>query len=1777
MERILSIVLVIALTLTFCFIIPASGKTAYADEQSYAFLRTPALSGGPDNVTFHVPSGKQLSAVTLDGATVPQGDGTTPWESGFISAEKNYTYNPANGEFTISRRYIAVDLDLYGSRHLDFDLEFSDGTTSTVRLNAVYNWHPNTVKPAKATAANVFGYHNDELTPTSDWAMTCDSVVNSSPLNGIDGLESELHSYYYHDGSSFHFRNKVPFYYDFDFGKETQISGVRYYPRLSNTTGSFQHTEFYGSNDGETYTLITSDTYAGGKDPVATTFSENASYRYFRVRVVTSVSKYSVAADIHFLKPALTPETRDIDLAGSYDRSFDLDGHAETVIGVSENDAAIPSGTYDLSDHVFTFDDGFIRSLPLGEHNFLVSFDDSYLSIKLNVTDSARILSETKENAVNELKTVSDADTSSYEAAILAAESVDAVYTALDAAEEELGAVTLELPYHQIRTFTGGTLLYQFVSFDGDLVGDTAVLSKNGDDFTAVGLGRAIVTSGGTRYLIKATKSPLALVLVTGQSNAAGDSSDQSMTPSAVGPYKNRYLVTNSMNCSLPLANVTYNDAVYTAEHAGASQYASGSWLTWSAAEASQLGARLSDKWDMPVWVVNTGVCAQVIEQFDPKNETHTTYTATVNYMTKVRELIEENPHYVLDESKTGMFWLQGESDGIGRGAEENTMADYTERFLNMYEGFKQEFSVNYCGIWLVRAGVNSNGNIDFYMSGPRLSQIYTGNATDGLCREIYLILNTDIWRTNEGVSTYFSEKYPDAAAFSSYYGYTRPSTYAEIKPGLHHSQKGYNELGDEAGCNIAKILSDNKDPVTSAELYDYYGKPVASTGFSLVAGSSTNGSALAVPYVSNCDYNASYGLTVEIDDTDIAEYDPDSFTIKAKAIGKTTAHLVAGSKRLASYPVSVPKAVADDKTLTDRSKWTITASSTNGSSVAANLLDGALSTYWIADLAAKDLPYTIDVTLPATATVSGITLGTYSDNNGFPLSYEVYGSTSADGDFTKLYSGTFTQASFVKNSEFTIPFGFNIDLRRIRFVITNAVNKYGALSEFSLNGKDDGKPMYTMDSLVLADRSKWSITASSTNGSSVAANLLDGNLTTYWIADLVAKDLPYSLEITLPALASVSGITLGTYADNNGFPLSYEVYGSPSDTDEYMQLFAGTYTITDFVKNSEFKIPFGFNIELKRLKFVIKNSVNKYGALSEFSLNAKDTAKPDYTFDSLILADRSKWTITASSTNGGSVAKNLLDNNLTTYWIANLAAKDIPYTLEVTLPGAASVSGIILGTYSDNNGFPLSYSIYTSASNTDEYTLLQSGAYTLSDFVKNSEFTIPFNKNVTLQRIKFVINNAVNKYGALSEFNLIPPKPHITGDINDDGAINAKDITQLRRAIAGGYGVTLPASYMDLNYDGAANGKDITLLRRYIVGGYGVTLEPKEDPVDPPEEPELTSYTVTKDNVRLLGRNYTQDSTLWSSFTDSGIEFSFNGTYAKAIVNVTGSYDAYLHVFVDGDEALYTDYSLDTRLLVAKGNNREVVLCRDLEPGVHTVKVIKANEDDYNHVGWKSLALDGDLLSMPTAKSRKIQVFGDSITCAYSNMNFPENTSDLGGAKYEDGAMSYAAYIARHFDSDLEIFACSGLSVYTVFQGSVVNPSYNTVSIRNPSLGAWDHSQSHPDLILTFNWINEYHGKIVRDGVPTADIEAAYVRMLTTMRNAHPNAKIIIMSNKSVPVFSEVARNAIAAYGLAGGRTSDITIFESGISYPKHPFAAQDVLIANEINPFIADFMGWN
>lgn len=66
-----------------------------------------------------------------------------------------------------------------------------------------------------------------------------------------------------------------------------------------------------------------------------------------------------------------------------------------------------------------------------------------------------------------------------------------------------------------------------------------------------------------------------------------------------------------------------------------------------------------------------------------------------------------------------------------------------------------------------------------------------------------------------------------------------------------------------------------------------------------------------------------------------------------------------------------------------------------------------------------------------------------------------------------------------------------------------------------------------------------------------------------------------------------------------------------------------------------------------------------------------------------------------------------------------------------------------------------------------------------------------------------------------------------VYGDVNEDGSINTKDVTFLKRYIAKWPDITVNEANCDVNADGSINTKDVTILKRFIAKWPDVTLGP--------------------------------------------------------------------------------------------------------------------------------------------------------------------------------------------------------------------------------------------------------------------------------------------------------------------------------------------------------------
>ncbi|MBE6943755.1 MAG: hypothetical protein E7453_05780 [Ruminococcaceae bacterium] len=167
--------------------------------------------------------------------------------------------------------------------------------------------------------------------------------------------------------------------------------------------------------------------------------------------------------------------------------------------------------------------------------------------------------------------------------------------------------------------------------------------------------------------------------------------------------------------------------------------------------------------------------------------------------------------------------------------------------------------------------------------------------------------------------------------------------------------------------------------------------------------------------------------------------------------------------------------------------------------------------------------------------------------------------------------------------------------------------------------------------------------------------------------------------------------------------------------------------------------------------------------------------------------------------------------------------------------------------------------------------------------------------------------------------------------------------------------------------------------------------------------------------SVRTFGRTYMEDGTLCIPNVASGFEVSFIGTSLQANLSaIAPTLTGTVKVYVDGEFTKYLNYPADFD---------RVDLCKDLEEGFHTVKVLKMTEQGYLRVRLSELKTDGTALTAFPSSDLRFEFYGDSITSGFGNLGITSQFKEC-----EDGTQTYATMLGEYFGADCDMISYAGV-----------------------------------------------------------------------------------------------------------------------------------------------------
>ena len=228
--------------------------------------------------------------------------------------------------------------------------------------------------------------------------------------------------------------------------------------------------------------------------------------------------------------------------------------------------------------------------------------------------------------------------------------------------------------------------------------------------------------------------------------------------------------------------------------------------------------------------------------------------------------------------------------------------------------------------------------------------------------------------------------------------------------------------------------------------------------------------------------------------------------------------------------------------------------------------------------------------------------------------------------------------------------------------------------------------------------------------------------------------------------------------------------------------------------------------------------------------------------------------------------------------------------------------------------------------------------------------------------------------------------------------------------------------------------------------------------------------------------------------------------------------------IFKDADTSNYYNVVIDKKSIQKfhfDTVKQTYVLATDLPYGKHTLQLFKRTEWDKGKTLFYGFAVDDNvkLLSPPALPKRKIEFFGNSITCGYA---IEDTVTDSPVGYFENNYNSYAAITARHFNAQYYCTSKSGIGITISWFPLIMPEMYDRLDPVD-STSKWDFSGYTPDVVVinlfqNDSWLvnmpdnAEFKSRFGTKPPEESFIVDACKNFVQLVRNKYPGAQIICM-----------------------------------------------------------------
>jgi hypothetical protein len=270
--------------------------------------------------------------------------------------------------------------------------------------------------------------------------------------------------------------------------------------------------------------------------------------------------------------------------------------------------------------------------------------------------------------------------------------------------------------------------------------------------------------------------------------------------------------------------------------------------------------------------------------------------------------------------------------------------------------------------------------------------------------------------------------------------------------------------------------------------------------------------------------------------------------------------------------------------------------------------------------------------------------------------------------------------------------------------------------------------------------------------------------------------------------------------------------------------------------------------------------------------------------------------------------------------------------------------------------------------------------------------------------------------------------------------------------------------------------------------------------------------------NISYEGRISFKDKAATLYWSGSNINLNFKGSEISAILKDADTAN-YYNVIVD--DKVVSKIQLDTL-------KRTYLLATGLSNGNHKIQLFKRTEWDKGTTSFYGFETNEDTKLQPKSnpKKRKIEFYGNSITCGYAIEDYSPNDSEAG--HFENNYLTYAALTARHYEAQYSCIARSGIGITVSWHPEIMPEMYDLTNPRDEK-SKWDFNKYTPNIVVinllqNDSWLvnmtdNDQFKIRFGTKAPTEDfIIDAYEKFVKSIRLKYPKAHIIcVLGNMDI------------------------------------------------------------